>query len=200
MTERKKSTSKAASSTRAKSSKRIKKEDEPKIANKPKRLSLKAKSERSKKSPETEGIFYKVFSNTTFRNKPALESPSIQGRLKTTYLINEVTKANPEMLEIGYGILIFDDLAKAKSWGSQNSDIWKVRVGKVFECPPKRIHRNAYYRVSERDDEGKAFTDKKVSWKTIATRLLKLADVVNSWPVGSKMVDWIIPVEKVSRY
>ena len=146
-------------------------------------------------SPETEGTFYKVFKEETFRNKPILVSPSILGRFKLHYLLGKKTSANPEMLKVGFGIMIFRTLEEARNWGSERR-VYKVRVGKVFEPPQKRLHRDVL--ECYRDKKGKSlFVDSKVSWRILVSRLLKNLDVVDSWPRGTVMTDWIIPVEEV---
>lgn len=153
------------------------------------------KASRTKLSPENEQTFYKVFSTETIKDKEVLVSPSIKGVFKLHYFLNKRTKANEEMLKIGYGIMIFSTKEEASGW--RDSIIKKVKVGKVFECPERRLHQDTLRYTSEsRGKEVKLFTkESKASWKTIVSRLLKSLDVVNSWPSGSLMTDWIIPIE-----
>lgn len=145
-------------------------------------------------SPETEGIFYKVLETTFVKEKEVLVSPSIMGRLRTFYYLGRKTKANEEMLKEGYGILIFSSIAKAYRWGG-STRIYEVKVGKVLECPARRLHRNVL-RYLER--EKPIFNNPRTSWKSLVKKMMQKLDVVDSWPTGSKMVDWIIPVRRLS--
>lgn len=159
------------------------------------RTSSKSKAKREITSEETEGIFYKVFAKEQIRGKETLVSPSITGRLKLHYPIGRKTIANPEMINAGYGIMIFRDIEDARSWGGYHKPIYRVRVGKVFNPPASRLHRDVlgYYR----DGKGKSlFEDTKTSWRVIVKRLKEKLDVVNNWPRGTVMTDWVIPVEE----
>src|SRR3977135_692929 len=163
-----------------------------------KKISSKTVVKRTKLSPESEQTYYKVFARELDKKgKEVLVSPSIKGVFKLHYFLGKRTKANEEMLKVGYGIMIFSTLQEAKNWDGGNV-ILPVRVGKVFECPERRIHRNSLqYSKEVRGKTVKLFDpNSRTSWKTIVKRLLSSLDVVNSWPSGSLMTDWIIPVEE----
>ncbi len=157
----------------------------------------KSAAKRSKKAPvtriskETEGEFYKCF---TKKDDKTLHSPSITGRLALDYPIGEKTFAVKELVENGYGIMLFRNLEDARDWRS--GEIWKVRVGKVFDVPRKRIHRRAGYNLSFEVEKIASNGDffKLMFSKGVFERYL---EVENNWPKGTVMCDWIIPVERV---
>lgn len=140
-------------------------------------------------SPETEGVFYKAFDTTP--NPEVLHSPSITGALALDYPIGQRTQANEEMLKIGFGIMIFKDLSQARSWTRRYYQLYRVKVGKVFDVPRRRMHRGAEVNINRTSE---------TPWQVIVQQVLGMLDVDNSWPEGTIMTDWVIPIEKVERF
>ncbi len=158
-----------------------------------------AAQKRTKKVEET--ILYKAFGVEGGR----LVSKSVKGPLKLTYAIGKKTASPAELLKLGYGIMVFETKEQAKNWGGcdaygscKDHPILKVRCGEVFDVPAKRLHRNVLgYRADgySRYSEEKSIFEGKLSWRTIASRLVKSLDVENNWPRGTKMASYVIPVQ-----
>lgn len=157
---------------------------------------------------ETEGDFYKVFA-PNYQLANTLRSPSISGVFALDYPIGERTFAREEMVNAGYGIMIFKNIEDARNWNSSGL-LYKVRVGRVFDVPEKRLHRNVHrYYESMAKAVGFGgyecnyfFVSKEgieVSWREVVANMLSRLDVQNNWPKGTVMTDWVIPVERVVR-
>ena len=163
------------------------------------------KSKALLESPETEGEFYKAFKHD---GNGELFSASITGVFGLRYPVGQKTFAKPEMVKAGFGLMLFRNLEDAKRWSG--GTVYKVRVGKVFDVPKKRLHRNVSHYLGRpgigeyakylfyKQDKG-GLLPEDFSWDTVVASMLEKLDVEDSWPRGTVMTDWVIPVERV-RY
>jgi len=168
-----KKVSKAAPSSRKKAVKKVSK-----------RVTPKAKVE--------EKIVYKAFK----KEDGKLVSASITGVFRLSYPIGKKTASPAELLKLGYGIMVFESKAQARSWiqcsgeGCPSHAVLAVKAGEVFNPPAKRLHRNVLGHY-----EGLFKPASKPNWRGIASRLLKSLDVEDNWPKGSLMANYVIPIE-----
>ncbi len=154
---------------------------------------------------EKEKVYaYKVFSKETVeksfgRNKRIVEqlvSNSVRGKLKRVYNEGKKTEIPSELFENHYGICIFLNLEDAIEFHcySRFREIWKVEIGQVIEPAERRFHVGQLPKLFPNGKNKDSY--RKVL--TVLKKKLMECSIVNSWPKGTKMTDWVIPVEKVS--
>lgn len=140
--------------------------------------------------PEQEPIYmYKV---VAIHDDGGFISPGIYGKLALRYFAGQVTRTPLPLLEKGYGILVFPTAQRAWSWGGfTGREVWKVRIGKVMDCPNSRIPRSLSYNINSGIEEGQ--------WDSIAEWLIRHVRFGRAWPYNSKMADWVELVERIEN-
>jgi hypothetical protein len=136
---------------------------------------------------------YKVFMR---QNDNLLHSGSvpIESKLHRTYEEKKKTEASRDMFEAGFGICCFTELKDARNYNGTNygkKEIWKVEIGDLREPAPKRPS------IYNLDKIAEIRKDKKTSYRVILGRILKHLKR-DEWPIGTKMADYVIPIEKVA--
>jgi len=135
---------------------------------------------------------YKVFKRM---NNGLLHSGSVplSSKLHKVYQQGHKTEVTVEMFEAGFGICIFTDLANARSWNGMNvgtKEIWKVEVGQIREPASCRPSVKVLGEILPKDKLLKS------NYRTILRKLKEAANK-SSWPIGAKVADYVIPVERI---
>jgi len=186
-------------------SKRVKEEVEvkPKRSRAKAKVEVEAKPKRkrasvSKKVVPTENpvYAYKVFKNIDGVLHSARVPVGVA--LHKVYPIGEKTHVPKALFDSGFGILVFEELSQAQSFRSFRSyggyeEIWKVEVGALSEpakCRPSRPELGSFIPPT--------FARVR-SYKGVVKELIKHC-VRNSWPNGTRMAEYVVPIEKVERY
>jgi hypothetical protein len=76
-----------------------------------------------------------------------------ENELSKTYLPNETTHADADILEKGFGLFIFLDEEKAKAYAARVYVVWKVEIGTIMPIPEKILVGARYKSEYEHESE-----------------------------------------------
>ena len=118
-------------------------------------------------------------------------SVPLQSRLHKVYHQGQKTEVSVDLFSQGYGICCFRTLEEARGFRGVNSgrrEIWKVEVGQLIEPAEKR--------PSIEELDGILPKGSKDNFRRVISKI-KAHLNRDSWPSGTMMADFVIPVEKV---